>query len=199
MDRFVTRSKPQTGTGKPPTSSVLRETHERPTKKQRIEVIKDEDRDDSLSSLSSDDDGGEAQPDIGFTKLEEPNDLDKDFDRYEVEPLSTHDTTAIESALPTVADDQQAIQEYEFIKASQSSQTEGQKASDETLARINNRSWVPGKSSIYVDAFNLALDTVLEDEIHLFNDKEKGVFEQWRALTYEAQYLLVSSAVITLK
>ena len=45
------------------------------------------------------------------------------------------------------------------------------------------------RSSIYVDAFNIALDTVLEQEEHLFNKKEKAVFAAWRGLDYEAQYL----------
>ncbi|KAL1889552.1 hypothetical protein Sste5346_008800 [Sporothrix stenoceras] len=47
------------------------------------------------------------------------------------------------------------------------------------------------RSSIYVDAFNIALDTVLEQEEHLFNEKEKIVFAAWRGLHYEAQYLYV--------
>ncbi|KIH89717.1 fanconi-associated nuclease 1 [Sporothrix brasiliensis 5110] len=47
------------------------------------------------------------------------------------------------------------------------------------------------RSSIYVDAFNIALDTVLEQEEHLFNEKEKAVFSAWRSLDYEAQYLYV--------
>ena len=45
------------------------------------------------------------------------------------------------------------------------------------------------RSSIYVDAFNIALDTVLEQEEHLFSEKEKAVFAAWRDLDYEAQYL----------
>jgi Fanconi-associated nuclease 1 len=55
--------------------------------------------------------------------------------------------------------------------------------------RLSNRTWTKGKSSIYVDAFNLALETVLEDERHLFDEKEIEVFKQWRELEYEAQYL----------
>ncbi|KAL5596905.1 uncharacterized protein BROUX77_006853 [Berkeleyomyces rouxiae] len=51
--------------------------------------------------------------------------------------------------------------------------------------------WVKGESSLYVDAFNLALDTVLQDEIHLFDDKEQQVFREWRALDYQEQYLYV--------
>jgi Fanconi-associated nuclease 1 len=44
-------------------------------------------------------------------------------------------------------------------------------------------------SSVYVDAFNLALDTMLEDEAHLFSWRERGVFACWRGLEYEAQHL----------
>lgn len=49
--------------------------------------------------------------------------------------------------------------------------------------------WGRGKSSIYVDAFNLALETVLAEEAHLFDEAEMEVFRQWRNLAYEAQYL----------
>jgi len=44
-------------------------------------------------------------------------------------------------------------------------------------------------SSIYVDAFNYALDTVLQDEAYLFSDSEVEVFAKYRSLDYEAQYL----------
>lgn len=99
--------------------------------------------------------------------------------------------TAFESSLPAVATDKEAIEEYEAMRASQTSQVfqASQDDTDSPSARVDNRQWVRGKSSIYVDAFNLALDTVLEDESHLFDTKEQRVFEQWRALSYEAQYL----------
>ena len=67
---------------------------------------------------------------------------------------------------------------------------DGQVAED-LKERLHQRTWTKGKSSIYVDAFNLALETVLEDEGHLFDEKEMEVFHQWRALDYEAQYLWV--------
>lgn len=54
------------------------------------------------------------------------------------------------------------------------------------------------RSSIYVDAFNIALDTVLEQEEHLFNEKEKAVFAAWRGLHYEAQYLWVTHLLSTI-
>ena len=60
---------------------------------------------------------------------------------------------------------------------------------EDLKARLSQRNWTRGKSSIYVDAFNLALETVLEDEGHLFDEKEMEVFNQWKGLEYEAQYL----------
>jgi len=44
-------------------------------------------------------------------------------------------------------------------------------------------------SSIYVDAFNLALDTVLKDEAYLFSEGELEIFAKYRSLPYEAQHL----------
>lgn len=44
-------------------------------------------------------------------------------------------------------------------------------------------------SSIYVDAFNLALDTVLADEAYLFSSQEAEAFAKYRSLDYEAQHL----------
>jgi Fanconi-associated nuclease 1 len=42
-----------------------------------------------------------------------------------------------------------------------------------------------------VDAFNLALETVLDEEAHLFDEAEMEVFRKWRELDYESQYLCV--------
>lgn len=105
-------------------------------------------------------------------------------------------TTEMEDALPHVATDKDAIEEYETMRASQrSAAEEGEDTS--AASNFDKRKWIRGKSSIYVDAFNLALDTVLEDESHLFDDKEMNVFEAWRSLDYESQYLLVHDAGIS--
>lgn len=90
--------------------------------------------------------------------------------------------TELESALPPVKTDKEAIAEYEATRAAEA---EGL----DLNARLGQRKWVAGKSSIYVDAFNLALETVLEDESHLFDEAEMAVFEQWRDMSYEGQYL----------
>ncbi|KAH7086813.1 hypothetical protein FB567DRAFT_51761 [Paraphoma chrysanthemicola] len=93
--------------------------------------------------------------------------------------------TDLESALPPVKVDDEAIEAYEAFKASQ------EDATDAAGERLEKRAWVRGKSSLYVDAFNLALDTVLEDESHLFDEAETDVFRIWRELSYEVQYLYV--------
>jgi len=90
--------------------------------------------------------------------------------------------TELESALPQIKTDKEAIEEYEAMRAAED-------VPEDLKARLTQRSWTKGKSSIYVDAFNLALETVLDDEGHLFDDKEMEVFKQWRKLEYEAQYL----------
>ena len=89
--------------------------------------------------------------------------------------------TALESSLPTVKTDKEAIAEYEAYKASEQTLKE----------RLGNGRWEKGRSSIYVDAFNLALETVLEEEGHLFDEAELNLFLQWKNLNYESQYLYV--------
>jgi Fanconi-associated nuclease 1 len=90
--------------------------------------------------------------------------------------------TDLETALPFIETDKEAIEAYEASRAAGELELQG---------RLAESKWVRGKSSIYVDAFNLALETVLEDESHLFDEAEHTVFQQWRDLNYEAQYLYV--------
>jgi len=105
-------------------------------------------------------------------------------------PLEEPTRTDLEQALPPIKTDKEAIKQYEELRASEGAE----------LAELNERlgksKWTRGKSSIYVDAFNLALETVLEEESHLFDAAETKVFTEWRALSYEAQYLCVVTAVI---
>jgi Fanconi-associated nuclease 1 len=91
--------------------------------------------------------------------------------------------TDLETALPQVDTSDDAIRAYEAYKAEEESKTE---RADE---RLEKRAWIRGKSSLYVDAFNLALDTVLDEESHLFDEAETEVFRIWREIGYEAQYL----------
>ena len=102
--------------------------------------------------------------------------------------------TQLEATLPPVQTDEEAIEAYEAYKAGEDAnkqQNQKQSNGGTTLSRLESRSWTRGRSSIYVDAFNLALDTVIEDEVHLFNEAELDLFRQWRELNYEAQYLYV--------
>jgi fanconi-associated nuclease 1 len=89
--------------------------------------------------------------------------------------------TQLETALPPVRTDEEAIEAYEAHAH----------AEDDVKSRFDNRTWQRGRSSIYVDAFNLALTTVLEEEAHLFNEAELTLFKEWEALSYECQYLYV--------
>ena len=110
------------------------------------------------------------------------SDADSDDEEYEEEPKTRR--TDLESALPPIQTDKEAIEAYEASRAAEQAEL-GLKE------RFDGQKWVRGKSSIYVDAFNLALDTVLGDESHLFDDAEHAVFRQWRDLSYESQYLYV--------
>src|ERR1700760_2485357 len=106
-------------------------------------------------------------------------------DGDEVRELDDEKPSALEAALPHVKIDEEAIEEYEASQGEKRAQQEGQSAAD----RLNSRKWTRGKSSIYVDAFDLALDTVLDEESSLFNDSELELFRHWRELDYEAKYL----------
>lgn len=99
--------------------------------------------------------------------------------------------TDLETSLPAIETDERAIREYEASH----SQTEKNEHDEETdtepglHVRLRDGVWQKGKSSIYVDAFNLALETVLEEESHLFNAAELCIFNEWKGLAYESQYL----------
>ncbi|KAH1315223.1 hypothetical protein KXV58_006068 [Aspergillus fumigatus] len=103
----------------------------------------------------------------------------------EDENLVPNSQTELESSLPDIPTDQQAIEEYE------TSHVVGQDDDPNLRQRLQDGKWRKGKTSIYVDAFNLALETVLDEEAHLFNEAELEVFEQWKGLSYESQYLYV--------
>lgn len=112
-------------------------------------------------------------------------DSDAEEENVEVKEEGKERKTDLESALPPVKTGEDAVKEYEAFKASQEDTEVG--AED----RLEKRSWVRGKSSLYVDAFNLALDTVLDEESHLFDEAETELFRIWKELSYEAQYLQV--------
>ncbi|KAK4078639.1 uncharacterized protein Triagg1_2970 [Trichoderma aggressivum f. europaeum] len=130
------------------------------------------------------------------SESEEPNELPVEYGQQVIaasEALSDETdqrrskerVTEFENALPPTETNEEAITEYEALRSSQNNA--GEERSDVNTAPL----WIKGRSSIYVDAFNLALDTVLEEESSLFSSKESEIFQQWRSLNYEAQYLYV--------
>lgn len=171
MDAFVTR-RPKAGTQSQGQNSLAgQEPKERPAKRQKKQEIPDSESDDDTVSFI--DDGFSARyPRGGISDEEEPA-------RNGSRP------TEVENALPETQSPEEAIQEYEDFKQSQ------QASSDDGGTEQKPPLWIKGRKSIYVDAFNLALDTVLEEESNLFDDKERNVFQQWRELDYEAQFMLV--------
>ncbi|KAF1989587.1 hypothetical protein K402DRAFT_390551 [Aulographum hederae CBS 113979] len=149
---------------------------ERPSK--RLKRLDPDTREDSNT------DSGQQSPRREKREIAE-SEAESDGEKVE-EPTSSRQTE-LESALPPTKTDKEAIEEYEAYKASQEIEPEDGGGAD----RLGTRKWVRGKSSIYVDAFNLALDTVLDEESHLFDEAEMSLFEHWRQLSYEAQYLYV--------
>ncbi|KAJ5836239.1 hypothetical protein N7447_002265 [Penicillium robsamsonii] len=96
--------------------------------------------------------------------------------------MISNSQTELETSLPTIKTNEDVIEEYE------TSQNDAELG---LHVRLRDGVWQKGKSSIYVDAFNLALETVLDEESHLFNEAEMEIFTQWRGLSYESQYLYV--------
>lgn len=186
MDRFIQRSKPNKTRVQPATRSPLPKLEQRsqkpPRKRARLAEVRDSDEEDGDSSPAIS--NGEEE-DFLASERHTLGESSPASEADESDLTRPKHQTAFEDSLPTVATDKEAIEEYEAMRASQTSRDE----TENTSSRIDTRHWVRGKSSIYVDAFNLALDTVLEDESHLFDVEERSVFEQWRGLSYEAQYL----------
>jgi Fanconi-associated nuclease 1 len=110
-------------------------------------------------------------------------DSDAESDIEDASGTLPQQATDLEAASAPIKTDKEAIEAYETMRMVDRDIPEDLKV------RLGQRSWAHGKSSIYVDAFNLALETVLEEEHHLFDEKELEIFEQWRGLEYEAQYL----------
>lgn len=193
MDRFVKRTKPATSSSSLATRSKTtgRKSEEPPPKKPRVEKIRDSDEDDDDSSFVGYE-IGDDNTDFAINpgSVEENAEADVDSNG---EDLPLHRETTFEKCLPAMSTDTGAIEEYEAMRASQLSQSSQSDSKSPVTAasRMETRQWIRGRSSIYVDAFNLALDTVLEDEAHLFDSKERRVFDDWKSLVYEAQYLSV--------
>lgn len=120
-------------------------------------------------------------PQLPSPASREITDSEVESDEDEIFPRSSQPTD-LESTLPPIKTDKEAIAGYEARRATKEGELD-------LRERLGQRNWIRGKSSIYVDAFNLTLETVLEDESHLFNEAEMTVFSHWNKLDYEAQYL----------
>ncbi|KAL8898846.1 MAG: hypothetical protein Q9207_006500, partial [Kuettlingeria erythrocarpa] len=136
--------------------------------------------DTSPSPALSDEESFNVSPRTRFRRKEIADSEAESDDEVRIPHASQ---TELESALPPVKTDKEAIAEYEATRAAE--------AGLDLQGRLGQRQWVPGKSSIYVDAFNLALETVLDEESHLFDEAEMAVFQRWREMSYEGQYLYV--------
>ncbi|KFY16093.1 hypothetical protein V492_01568 [Pseudogymnoascus sp. VKM F-4246] len=109
-----------------------------------------------------------------------------DTDAVESRP-DTSDPTALESTLSHLGQGEGAIIDYEVMQPFEKALNIPTDPED----NLNAPKLPSGRRSIYVDAFNLALETVLDEESHLFDKNEGRVFIEWRGLSYEAQYLYV--------
>lgn len=138
------------------------------------------DENDSSSRGASDDEDASVNTRNVYRQVIPDSEEEEDSDH---EASRVRHVTELESALPPISTDVEAIAQYEAYRAAESHR------STDSLSRLHDREWTRGKSSIYVDAFNMALETVLQDELHLFDEKELETFKQWQTLDYEAQYL----------
>jgi Fanconi-associated nuclease 1 len=195
MDRFIQRTRRTNDTTSNPTNNTQAQP-EPPRKRRRVEDVRDSNSEyeesTTTASVNGDDDDENVSVAGVMPRAAKQSAPGSDADDEAVDDQqSGHQTvqTVLEDSLPAVATDKEAIEEYEVMRASQLSQAAQDDAENDASARLDSRQWVLGRSSIYVDAFNLALDTVLEDESHLFDAREARVFEQWRSFSYEAQYL----------
>lgn len=139
--------------------------------------------DSTPSSLLCDisEDNTTTRPQLPSDASRDISDSEAESDRDGTFPRSSQQTD-LESTLPQIKTDKEAIAGYETRRATEEGELD-------LRERLGQRNWIRGKSSIYVDAFNLTLETVLEDESHLFNEVEMAVFSHWNRLGYEAQYL----------
>lgn len=185
MDNFFHRTKAPHPTQNGLLDKDREPVHPEPPAKRLKKEVSDSDG-DSDTSVSDPNSLIPRQHSPGF-KIQDANDtaasINDELPFHSESEIPAGQPTAIENALPEIGSDKEAIDEYETFRASQGESANG------AAARFVNREWVKGKSSLYVDAFNLALSTVLEDESHLFDAKEHALFECWDSLSYEAQYL----------
>lgn len=166
-----------------PPSTKFDEDFELPAAKRVKRLV---DNGESQSRPPSDDEVFDGSP-RPTPRRKEILDSEADSEEEDEQQIPRASQTELESALPAVKTDKEAIAEYEATRAAEAAE-----AGLNLQGRLGQRKWVQGKSSIYVDAFNLALETVLDEESHLFDEAEMAVFQRWRSMSYEGQYLYVN-------
>ncbi|KAI1382271.1 VRR-NUC domain-containing protein [Hypoxylon crocopeplum] len=187
MDAFVKRLTPA-NVQKSPQSNITkhgRVTNEPPAKKIKREEVRDSEE-DSDQDIEPDYSSLIPLPRARRADSAASRDGDDETSQQSEAEADLPRRTAIESSLPEVKSSKEALEEYENFRASQ-----GDEDTATAASRLGSRKWVRGKTSLYVDAFNLALTTVLAEESHLFDEKEMYIFDQWNKLSYEAQFLYV--------
>ncbi|KAI2629656.1 VRR-NUC domain-containing protein [Hypoxylon sp. NC1633] len=186
MDAFVKRLNPASPKKSPkPDSKQSEAKKEPPTKRVKREEVRDSDE-DSDQDIAPGYSSFKPLPGIRREDTATSGIGDEEASQHSEAEVDSFRRTAIESSLPEVKSGKEALEEYENFRASQEDNEATSAAS-----RLDSRKWVRGKTSLYVDAFNLALETVLNEESHLFDEKEKHIFDQWNRLSYEAQFLYV--------
>ncbi|KAI0889877.1 VRR-NUC domain-containing protein [Annulohypoxylon maeteangense] len=186
MDSFVKRLNPSNAGKSQSNDKHSRSLNEPPTKRAKREEVcdSDEDSDQAIEPSSP-----PLKPLPGFRRKDTAAlgaDDDDDASQNSEAEVVPFRQTAIETSLPEVKSGKEALEEYENFRASQNEDDDATAAS-----RLDSRKWVRGKTSLYVDAFNLALNTVLDEESHLFGEEEIYIFNQWNTLSFEAQFLYV--------
>src|ERR1700753_3639051 len=102
------------------------------------------------------------KPPQGKRIKDEVPDSEDEGDAFDAKEDHVPQATQLEATLPPVQTDEEAIEAYEAYKAGEhvdKEQVEAQSDEDTAQSRLESRKWTRGRSSIYVDAFNLALDT----------------------------------------
>ncbi|KAI9794219.1 MAG: hypothetical protein M1816_006145 [Peltula sp. TS41687] len=169
---------------KHPASTNFQDDQDYPARKRLKRFVSIESSHSTDSSAEGDSGVNTPENEVPVTPDSRAEDVKNEGDDERAFSNTGHGTD-LESALPPIKTDKDAIEDYEASRRAQ-------QGVDLTLdERLEKRKWVRGKSSIYVDAFNLALETVLQDEVHLFDEAEQVLFKTWQELPYEAQYLYV--------
>ena len=173
-------------------SSSKQQQHQQRPKRPRLQSTS-KDSTDSVDSITTSDDEEQQRPYLGLPPPAATTRIDtKDEDgnsttvRYET-AIGTASTNNNEEGTVNDNDNDNDNGEEVLFDGLETSMPKPELSDYKAIQQAENSG--KRKSSLYVDAFNLALDTVLEDESYLFDEEEHKIFEVYRKLEYQAQYL----------